>query len=136
MVDTAKMMRSNNKRKLIADIVLISSVLLISAFCFLLVSINKEEGSYALVTVGNEEYGKYPLNSETIIKIDIDKSGNGNYNIIAIADGKVDVTEASCPDGICEDHIPISSVGETIVCLPNKMVVTIIGDNNEVDTAG
>ncbi len=49
------------------------------------------------------------------------------YNIVKIEDGTVTVSEASCPDKICVNHRPISKTGETIVCLPNKLVVEIVG---------
>ena len=42
--------------------------------------------------------------------------------------------EANCPDEICVHHKPISKNGETIVCLPNKVVVVIKnGIEREVD---
>lgn len=124
-----------NKKKLIADIILIFSVLVISALCYLLVVLNQSEGACAVVTVGNEEYGRYPLNIDKKITINVDYETKNHYNILVIENGKADITEASCPDGICEDHNPISKNGETIVCLPNKVVVKIEGDGNEVDTA-
>ena len=32
---------------------------------------------------------------------------------------------ASCPDGICAAHKPISREGESIVCLPHRVVITV-----------
>lgn len=123
------------KKKLIADIILISSVLIISALCYLLVIMNQTEGACVVVTVGNKEYGRYPLNVDKKITISVDYETKTQYNVLVIENGKADITDASCPDGICEDHIPISKNGETIVCLPNKVVIRIEGDGNEVDTA-
>lgn len=85
------------------------------------------------MTIGNEEYGRYPLDSEKIVTITVDNETVSQYNILAIKNGEADIIEASCPDGICVDHIPISKSGETIVCLPNKVVVRIESGNNEVD---
>ena len=121
------------KKKLIADIILVLSVLLISALCCLLLVSNRSEGAFAVVTIGNEEYGRYPLDSEKIVTITVDNETVSQYNILAIKNGEADIIEASCPDGICVDHIPISKSGETIVCLPNKVVVRIESGNNEVD---
>ena len=42
-----------------------------------------------------------------------------------ISGGTVDVDEASCPDKICVDHRPVSRNGESIICLPNKVVITV-----------
>ena len=50
---------------------------------------------------------------------------------MVISDGKVRVDLADCPDGICVAHRPIFRDGESIVCLPNRVVVTVITDNSE-----
>ena len=123
------------KKKLIADIILVLSVLLISALCFIIVSLHQSEGSEVVVTIGNEEYGRFPLNIDKKLTITVDDETILQYNVLVIENGKADVTEASCPDGVCVDHMPISKSGETIVCLPNKVVVRIESDKNEVDIA-
>lgn len=56
-----------------------------------------------------------------------DNSGD-NRNIIVIEKGKVSVIDANCPDKICVEHKEIDSVGETIICLPHKLIVEIVGD--------
>ena len=56
------------------------------------------------------------------------------YNIVEIKDGWADVIEADCRDGLCADQKRVHKTGETIVCLPHKMVVTIeAGTENTVD---
>lgn len=52
-----------------------------------------------------------------------DASGS---NTLVISDGKAKMTEADCPDHICVKTYPISSPGETIVCLPHKLVIEVI----------
>ena len=37
---------------------------------------------------------------------------------------------ASCPDGICVSHRPIFRDGESIVCLPNRVVITVVSDGD------
>ena len=42
--------------------------------------------------------------------------------------------DATCPDHICVNQKEISKTGETIVCLPNKVIVEIKGaDSSELD---
>lgn len=77
-----------------------------------------------VVTVDGKEYGRYPLQSKNAEKIKIELGG-GAYNVLVIQDGKADIVEASCPDKICVNHAAIHLSGESIVCLPNKVVVTI-----------
>lgn len=48
------------------------------------------------------------------------------YNTLVISNGSAKMAEADCPDHICVKTYPISSPGETIVCLPHKLVVEVI----------
>ena len=47
-----------------------------------------------------------------------------DFNRLVIKDGKASVESATCPDGICASHNPIHRKGESIVCLPNRVVIT------------
>ena len=88
------------------------------------------EGSNILITVDGEEYGTYSLFEEQTITI-----GEGDKeNIIVIKAGKAYMKEASCPDQLCVDQNEISFDKESIICLPNKVVITVISDvESDVD---
>ena len=58
---------------------------------------------------------------------------DGGYNVVTVKDGKIAVTEASCPDHYCM-HRGFLSGGTDIVCLPNKLVIRFLGQQ-EVDSA-
>lgn len=77
--------------------------------------------SEAVVYLDGEEQGRYPLSEDTTVEI----RQESGYNILQIRDGKADITEASCPDKVCVNHRAVSGQGESLVCLPNKMVVEI-----------
>ena len=63
------------------------------------------------------------------------RPGETEYNIIVIRDGTCAVIDADCPDGICIRRGRISRRGESIVCLPHKLVAEIAGgEEPEVDT--
>ena len=55
----------------------------------------------------------------------------GGYNTVTIMDGKIAVTEASCPDQHCVRQ-GFCSGGRSIVCLPNKLVISFVGEQ-EID---
>lgn len=58
----------------------------------------------------------------------------GTYtNVITVADGKVSVTASDCPGEDCVHSAAISSVGRSIVCLPNGVEVRIVGKTGDVD---
>ena len=55
------------------------------------------------------------------------------YNIVTVKDGKIAVTEASCPDHYCMAR-GFCSKGAQIVCLPNRLVIEFLGEA-EIDGA-
>ena len=50
---------------------------------------------------------------------------------MVIEDNKAFMKDANCPDKICEGHSKISYKGETIVCLPHKVVIEIVTEDSE-----
>lgn len=54
-----------------------------------------------------------------------------HYNVVEVRDGTVSVTEASCKNQVCVRHNSISKRGESIVCLPNRLVVSIENGSGE-----
>ena len=52
-------------------------------------------------------------------------------NVVTVRDGKIAVTEASCPDHYCMARGFCNS-GAQIVCLPNKLVIDFLGEE-EID---
>ena len=53
-------------------------------------------------------------------------SENGGYNTVTVKDGKIAVTQASCPDHYCMKRGFCNS-GTEIVCLPNRMTIRFLG---------
>ena len=49
------------------------------------------------------------------------------YNIVTVKDGKIAVTEASCPDHYCMAR-GFCNNGAQIVCLPNRLVIEFLGE--------
>jgi hypothetical protein len=54
---------------------------------------------------------------------------DGGTNSLVIQQGKVWLEEASCPDHLCVKQGTIQYAGESIICLPNKVVVEITGED-------
>lgn len=71
-------------------------------------------------TVNLNEDGNYELLSES-----------GDCIILySIKNGKLDVTDAECADKLCVHQPAISKENDSIVCLPNKVVFTVVSDKN------
>lgn len=99
-------------------------VSLILGACFLSYLVFRDAGKTAEVTVDGNYYGSYEIKENQTIDIII---GERKANILSIKDGQADMTEADCPDKLCVHQKAISYQGESIVCLPNKVVVEIKG---------
>ncbi len=112
------------------DILLIGSVVILAALFWLVPRVTgmlREDGKLQLrITVAGDEYGTYSLEKEQTIKIQ-------DTNVCEIKDGKVTMISAQCPDQLCRKQGPIHRPGETIVCLPNKVVLEIKG-SGETET--
>ena len=59
------------------------------------------------------------------------ESGTDSYNVITVKDGKIGVSEATCPDHYCMKRGFCDS-GTEIVCLPNRMTIRFLGQQ-EID---
>lgn len=114
-------MNTDRKRKIRNDLILIAVLLTVSVLAGLCLWLVRGEGDTVTVTVDGDTYGVYSLTEERQVEI---TTPHGR-NVLVIRDGRAQVTDADCPDGICANHRPIHRSGESIVCLPHKVVVTV-----------
>lgn len=56
-----------------------------------------------------------------------------SFNLLAITDGSVKMAAADCMDQICVHHRPVMSVGESVICLPHRLVVEITDNTDDKD---
>lgn len=119
-------MKQNNskKRHIRNDIFLIVALLLAVAIGGIYLFVFRSQGDIVKVTVNGQTYGIYSL-SEDIIEDIHTGEGDKQHNRLVIRDGKAFVESATCPDGICASHRPIFRDGESIVCLPHGVVITV-----------
>ena len=95
--------------------------------------------SFALLTPGEASTQAEITRQGSVIKtvdLRIDQSFTieseaGGYNVISVQDGKIGVTEASCPDHYCMMRGFCDS-GTEIVCLPNRLTIRFLGQQ-EID---
>ena len=106
------------------DIILIIVMIALSVSSWFIIDAVKTEGGSVIVMIDGKESAKYALNEDSEITI---KNGE-NINNLIIEDGVAKIIEASCPDKLCVKQHSIAYNGETITCLPNKVVVKIISE--------
>lgn len=110
------------------DVIFIAVLLAVVTVAGLAFFFLREEGASVRVEVDGEVIGTYSLSIDREIEI-LTGEDKTQRNLLVIRDGKASVTEASCPDGICAAHRSISRVGESIVCLPHRVVITVTGED-------
>jgi hypothetical protein len=114
-------MREGFSRKAKNDIILILSLVLLALAAGAALLLFKPEGDVVSVSVDGEVIAEYSLSEDVEVEIETD----GGYNLLVIEGGRARVERASCPDGICAAHRPISQDGASIICLPNRVVIEV-----------
>ena len=107
--------------KLKGDIIFISLLLGLLLAVGAAVTLTAVEGDLVEVYIDGMLSNSYSLGED----LTVDISGVGGVNRLRVKGGEATIEYADCPDGICESHRPISRSGESIVCLPHKVVVTV-----------
>lgn len=102
----------------LGDIILAGSLLLVAAGLALGLFLFAPAGEVAVVTLDGTELTRLSLREDTVLTLD-------TGHVITVKEGSLTVTKAPCPDLICAHHAPISREGETIVCLPYELVITV-----------
>jgi hypothetical protein len=114
-----------------ADIIIIALIIIVAATIYLALSFKESdvEAEDLLVEVyyDGELYDSGSLMTNKVITVETELG----FNVIAIEEGAVSMSEADCKDGICIKSGAIDSIGEYIVCLPHKVHVEITGNSEE-----
>ena len=115
---------SNGGRKYRNDLIFIAVLLAVLLLIGAAVLLFRSEGDTVTVTVDGKLYATYSLSEDVTVEIRTGEQGN-QVNRLVIRDHRAYVESATCPDGICAAHKPISRNGESIVCLPHRVVVAV-----------
>ncbi len=84
--------------------------------------------SMNVVIETNDGYNKiFSINKDNLITV----KGPLGDTVIQIKNKKVRIIKSSCPNHICIKSGWISSTHDALICLPNKIIVKISGENKE-----
>lgn len=98
-------------------------------FAFLIIVKGKSDGNEVVVRIDGNEYARYSLNTNQVIEID----NEHGKNTVVIENGTVRMEYADCPDGYCISKGAVSMNGDTIVCLPHRLVVEVVKSETSAD---
>lgn len=110
-------------KKIQKDLILLFGTIF-AAFILWLVPIllNSSPPDMVKVMQDGQVTGRYSLLKEQAVSI---PWGEENYNLMLISGGQVSVSDADCPDKLCVRQRAIARSGESIICLPHKLVIQI-----------
>ena len=112
-----------------ADIVLFATLMIIGISLSVLSFKSATPAKSVVVTVDGELYGTYDIEANQTIKV----TENNHTNKITIKDGRVQMSYSDCKNQVCVKDGSISKTNQTIVCLPNKVMIEITGGEEEID---
>ena len=114
-----------------SDIILLAGIIATGGVIFAVGSAHQEPGAVVKVASGRETYGIYDLSVDREVRVIV----GADLNVIHISGGTAEMKEASCPGGDCLRQRPVGRTGQSIVCLPNKVLVSIEGEgDNGIDS--
>lgn len=114
------------------DIFLIVAILLLAGAVWFRLFLIKKEGAEVAVIQNGEVTATYPLSEKLRVVI---PSADGGENVLVISGGAACIERADCPDKTCVKQGEICYDGETVVCLPHRLVIEITGgDAGEFDS--
>lgn len=99
-------------------IIFLAVFLICVGIVFALGKIQPEE-KIAVISVDGEVYGEVDLSEDQSFDIKTERGTNK----ILIENGDIRITEATCPDKLCIRHEGLHNKYDTIVCLPNKLII-------------
>ena len=111
-----------------ADKILLIALILLSASGFIFIKKAFPQGSDVGIEVNGKPVYRLPLNKDTTVRV-IGASGD---TIVEIKNRKVRIKESACPKQICVHDGWIDR--GALICLPNKVVVSIGGEDKQDKT--
>jgi hypothetical protein len=113
----------------------ITAVVILVAVALVVVSwivMHRTRGAVAVVHVDGKVVATVDLTSREPQTLHI-TGVLGPLVIVADGKGSIRVTKSTCSDQICVHTVPARSPGDQIICVPNRMVITIEGKGTGID---
>ena len=110
-------------------IILISALLIVCVGLSVWLMMPGQEAQVAEIWLDGKLYKTVDLKLDQAFVVESQRGSN----TVTVKDGKIAVTAADCPDHYCMDR-GYCAGGTQIVCLPNRLVIRFLGEQ-EIDGA-
>ncbi|MCD8384007.1 MAG: NusG domain II-containing protein [Clostridiales bacterium] len=99
----------------------------LTAFVLLTRMYSQSDDLTVTIRQNSQVLATLPLDEDTTYAV---QGEDGVANLVVIEDGSVYIEEASCPDKLCVKQGKIRYAGDSLICLPNRVVVEITGQDD------
>lgn len=110
--------------------VIVLLILVIACFLPFILTISTPSTGDVVLVKYDGRIAEYDLKSDNLISL---KDGKIQ---VRIKDGVVSVITSDCTNETCVHSRPITREGESIICLPNGLVIEIVGNEFDLSTGG
>lgn len=117
-----------NRKFGIRDCLFLTGLFLLGIALTAAVYCSSDNGSGIEITVDGQLYGTYSLSEPQRISVKLE---GRIANVIVIENDEAYMEDADCPDQLCMHQGAITRDGQTIVCLPHRLVVEVVGGRKE-----
>ena len=119
--------QKRRRKLLLGDGLLVGCILLVCIALAIVPHLSKKADFASVkVTVDGKSYAVYPLEVDTTVEI-------GQTGVqLSIENGSAFIAASDCPDKLCmrAGSLSKTDVGKSLICLPNRVAVTILSGNN------
>jgi len=121
----------NKKRN---DVLLICVLILVALCVLLFQNMFSKHGAGVIVMQDGEVLYELSLEEDLQGENSLCIESEEGFNILEIQNGEASIIVADCPDGLCVKQKAISKQGESLICLPHKLVITVEGaEERDID---
>jgi hypothetical protein len=110
-----------------ADKILIVALILVSAAGYPAVKLATPKGSYLAIEVGGERTTVVAMDDYR----DVEVRGKLGPSTIRIDETGARFVDSPCADKTCIKSAPIKDAGEIAACVPNGVMIRVLGSNGE-----
>ncbi|GJL77527.1 MAG: hypothetical protein NPINA01_05160 [Nitrospinaceae bacterium] len=111
-------------RTTLGDKILIVCFIFLNVFLFIKMG-NGTAGDWVVIEVDQREVSRYPLSDDRVVPV----KGRLGITQVKIEKGKARILHSPCKNKICIKSGDIQYADRLIACLPNRVVVRVIGKN-------
>lgn len=113
------------KKKNRNDMALIALLLAVTLGLFVFQAFRGEKGSRVIIRQDGQILYELSLLENRTGKDALRLESEEGTNLLVIEDGKAYILEADCPDKLCVKQRAVSRQGESLICLPHRLVITV-----------